>query len=363
MTDRWEIPNKTPALLRRLEILYRKDEDRLLHEIIHNAAIYVDVEVTYDNWNGGTAGHALTFFLNEETLQQLGDLDTQHKIEDRLKDDLNKCIANNENEHIDAIYIELFDENDARCRLGQRPFGRIIINPETVTIWKPGHIRLFLSHRDYYKQQASELALALEEYGISTFVAHDTIEPMEKWQHVIEQGLKTMEVMAAFITDDFFESVWTNQEIGFALAQPIPIIPIKLQKCDPQGFISHVQAVPSDLEYPAGCKERLYNALKKLGFESRLRHASLEAFINSPSYSDTVSLFDKLHSIETLTTTEENKIINAYRSNSNLYNSIYLNNQNERIRRFLESRTGKKFKIENYQIKELKSELDDIINF
>ena len=69
---------------------------------------------------------------------------------------------------------------------------------------------------------ARRLGDALCAYGISPFVAHDTIVPMKTWQLEIEKGLETMEVMLAFLTDDFHQSTWTNQEIGYALGKSVP---------------------------------------------------------------------------------------------------------------------------------------------
>lgn len=123
------------------------------------------------------------------------------------------------------------------------------VDPDKLSIWKRNCLKLFISHRDTHKAEARRLADALEAYGISAFVAHDTIEPMTTWQHEIEKGLQTMEVMLAFVTDDFEKSVWTNQEVGYALGKGAPIIPVKFEHKDPPGFIGSKQALKGqDLE-------------------------------------------------------------------------------------------------------------------
>ena len=66
---------------------------------------------------------------------------------------------------------------------------------------------------------------------------------MEVWKHEIEKGLQTMDVMLALITNDFHKSVWTNQEVGFALGNNIPVISLKLGVTDPNGFLSDKQAL------------------------------------------------------------------------------------------------------------------------
>ena len=124
---------------------------------------------------------------------------------------------------------------------------------------------MFISHRDIHKVEAKALAIALSDLGVSAFVAHDTIEPMSTWQREIEKGLATMEVMLIFQTDDLHESLWVNQEIGFALGKSIPIISLKLGTKDPQGFIAEKQALRGDINDPKKSAEGIYQILLKLG--------------------------------------------------------------------------------------------------
>ena len=124
------------------------------------------------------------------------------------------------------------------------------MNPDNLSIWRPGLGRIFISHRDKHKAEARELADALEEYGFSSFVAHETIPANEEWRKVIVAGLETMEIMVVFLTDDFHESIWTNQEVGHALGRGVPIISLKLGRLDPPGFISHVQALRGSIQQP-----------------------------------------------------------------------------------------------------------------
>jgi len=60
--------------------------------------------------------------------------------------------------------------------------------------------------------------------------------------------LHNMDVLLAFLTDDFHESEWTNQEIGFALGRQIPVVPFKLQESNPRGFISSIRATKGNLK-------------------------------------------------------------------------------------------------------------------
>ena len=75
------------------------------------------------------------------------------------------------------------------------------------------------------------------------FVAHEDIHPTARWQTEIERGLATMDALVAILTPGFRDSVWTNQEIGFALGRGAKIISLRMGE-DPPGFISAEQAIP-----------------------------------------------------------------------------------------------------------------------
>ena len=119
---------------------------------------------------------------------------------------------------------------------------------EEVTCWSPDKLRFFISHRDVKKVEAKALGAQLETIGVSCFVAHDSIEPMSRWKFEILKALKTMEAFVCFITEDYYESVWTNQEIGFALAKKVPIYLYSHDRSDPLGFSHDIQAIKTGPE-------------------------------------------------------------------------------------------------------------------
>ena len=89
---------------------------------------------------------------------------------------------------------------------------------ETAHIWDGDKLRLFISHRDGHKVAVKKFSDDLARYGISGFVAHEDIAEQSPWRNEILRALHSMDAFLCYITDDFFESSWTNQEIGFALA-------------------------------------------------------------------------------------------------------------------------------------------------
>ncbi len=249
----------------------------------------------------------------------------QKQFCDQILNDLNVCAASVNNERFGAVVIELVDEADPLFQAATELTAQPQTDPNHLSIWRPGNLRLFISHRDNRKADAKQLANALETYGISAFVAHDTIEPMTTWQREIEKGLQTMEIMLAFITDDFHGSTWTNQEIGYALGKGIPIIPVKLEGHDPAGFIGPLQALKGRLDEPDELVKKIYEILcEKLGQKDRLQQAVISAFIQSPDFNETKVRFDRMeNAVKTLSDDELARINKGLREITN-YITVYI---------------------------------------
>ncbi|MDA9071007.1 toll/interleukin-1 receptor domain-containing protein [Flavobacteriaceae bacterium] len=114
------------------------------------------------------------------------------------------------------------------------------VKESEATFWKPGHFKLFVSHLASFKKTIGILKAELEKYGISSFVAHEDIEPTKQWQDEIEKGLFSMDAFCAVLMDGFKESNWTDQEVGVAVGRNVLIIPIR-RGLDPYGFIGKYQ--------------------------------------------------------------------------------------------------------------------------
>ncbi len=118
--------------------------------------------------------------------------------------------------------------------------GRIAAPPEN---WKDERfLRLFISHISVEKEKATRLKECLASYGISGFVAHEDIHPTLEWQREIERGLATMEAFVPILTKGFRNSLWTQQECGWAAARGVKIISLRMGE-DPPGFLSREQAL------------------------------------------------------------------------------------------------------------------------
>lgn len=107
--------------------------------------------------------------------------------------------------------------------------------------WRKPMFRLFVTHLSTEKIFAAALQEALLRFGISSFVAHNDIEPTLEWQAQIETALSTADALVALLHPKFHLSNWTDQEIGFAMGRGLPVFAVRLGH-DPYGFIGRFQA-------------------------------------------------------------------------------------------------------------------------
>lgn len=352
MTNKYIIPSKIMIYFRRIATEYEAIGQDLQARVVNSSAIFVHEETNYDNWNGGMYGHDVILFLPPELFGEVT-LARKSDFEADLLSKLKLCCQSIDNEYINAVRFEDEDQNDPHFQNSISIQNRPQINPDTLSIWKSDHVRLFISHRDKHKVDAKALANSLEEYGISSFVAHDTIEPMSTWQNEIVKGLETMEIMLVYLTDDFHESVWTNQEVGFALGRNIPVISLKLGVTDPTGFIGERQALKNKPHDTLQTALDIYNLIaKKLGNKHRLQTAIIKAFCISPDFTETKKRFDRMSRvIETLTDEEVAVITKAFQENDQLHKAGHLVSTHNRLLRFLNHTTNKTYEISERNIR------------
>jgi hypothetical protein len=108
--------------------------------------------------------------------------------------------------------------------------------------WQSSGFKLFVSHCTSHAEMAGKLRDFLDDRGINAFVAHESIEVTQEWEDVIRVGLKSCDAVLAILTPNFKESDWTEQELGFAVANQKLVVPLKYGQT-PHGFITKYQAL------------------------------------------------------------------------------------------------------------------------
>jgi hypothetical protein len=226
--------------------------------------------------------------------------------------------------------------------------------PKEVSFWKPGHFRLFLSHLASFKVQTSHLQTALRKYAISSFVAHEDIEPTREWQDEIEAALQTMDALAAILMPGFLESKWCDQEVGFAVGRNSLVIPIR-KGLDPYGFIGKFQGIQAQSKTIGEVAEAIFTTLvKSPKTKSKILHALSGAISNATTSEEGIEKVDLLKSLDSIPAEILENLKQQIVDNGRLMESKeFLDNLNAMLSKF----NVKKMQAKN---KEQEAEWDDI---
>jgi len=176
--------------------------------------------------------------------------------------------------HLLGIHIYPIAEHDDSWRGGVEQPVRVEADDED-ELWMRGLLRLFVSHRSSDKVRLAKLKAKLREYGIDCFLAHEDIQETKAWRDMIKQGLQSCHGMVTVGSPGFKESIWCNQEIGWAMCRGLLVLPL-LAGEPPEGFHSDIQGPTIDLADPDQAALKVVKAILK---EERFRPLVFEAFV------------------------------------------------------------------------------------
>jgi hypothetical protein len=298
-----------------LSKLYAQEGQREKQEIIVNAQVRVHEKWSSDNWNAGIYGHALYLILPDSlyvrSVRQKEDLQIQ------IKADINK-MNNIQNEFIEEVFLEMevAENQDWRRESGLLQPGKHVVPSETTKrVWGDGGFRVFLCHKTEAKKETSAMKARLQLFGVSGFVAHIDIHPTKEWQDEIQNALASMDAFVALLTEEFHDSSWTDQEVGFALSRGVPILAVRLGK-DPYGFIGKFQALSCDwITAPKKIVGLLIN-------NPRMLEAYIAAVRSCSSFDEGNLLSEILPDIEQLTEQDAQQLASAFNENGEVRGSF-----------------------------------------
>jgi hypothetical protein len=107
-----------------------------------------------------------------------------------------------------------------------------------------GEPLVFISHTWTNKALAAEVRDTFAELGMKGFVAHEDIEPTKDWATEIERNLHSCSALVAVLTEDFAESAFCNQEVGYALGRGRLVVGVMQARKPPPGLAGKYQAIP-----------------------------------------------------------------------------------------------------------------------
>ncbi|MBY4277489.1 toll/interleukin-1 receptor domain-containing protein [Rhodococcus fascians] len=188
----------------------------------------------------------------------------------------------------------------------------------TTTVKSAEPLFLFASHLTVNKVLVGDVSQHLETYGITLFVAHESIDVDSEWQTEIEKALDRADAGLVFLHKGFKDSPWCDQEVGWLLGRHIPVMGFSFD-APPHGFFGKIQAQPAgtrtSIELAAEAVARIQN---KPQLVSRLAASLVAAMAKSKSFADTESIWAYLSQLEILDGNQCAELLAACKDNSQI---------------------------------------------
>ncbi|PHV68315.1 toll/interleukin-1 receptor domain-containing protein [Williamsia muralis] len=167
----------------------------------------------------------------------------------------------------------------------------------TTTVRTSSPLFAFASHLAAQRRLVGQVGDQLAAFGVTLFVAHDSIADDAAWQHEIEKGLDTADVGIVFLHQGFSESKWCDQEVGWLLGRHIPVLPLNFG-VTPYGPLGALQARPERSDDPAEIAERiLVRITNQPAVQAGLSASLVSAMHLSPSYRQTDNIWKYLRQV------------------------------------------------------------------
>ncbi len=309
-----EFPTPVAEVVATLADLFRHQDRKEIVELLESAQAWFD-NTGYDNWNGGTYTYALRL---EVPISVFASIEPRlAQVEKEISEKLVYFSRTLPNDSLGEATVSPITAG--KPQVGQR-FAPSEI--EVRRLWPQNRFRLFLSHISKYKVPVSRLRDELELRGVAAFVAHQAIKPSLEWQHEIELALRSMHALAALITPGFHESLWTDQEIGWALGRGVTVIPVRLLKKDPYGFIAKVQGVTGTLNNSADLAAAVVNSLlANSQTHGEMRRAMVLRLCQAKSFFPSLAIRDHIPEADDYTQEEKAALWKACNDNDQVYNA------------------------------------------
>jgi hypothetical protein len=189
-------------------------------------------------------------------------------------------------------------------------------------LWITGMFRLFISHVAAHKVAVSSLKSELAVYGVSSFVAHEDIEPSLEWQTEIELALETTDALLAVLTPDFHQSRWTDQEVGVVLGRGRLVVPLRVPE-DPYGLMGKFQGLRGDLVAPSPLALRIVDVLLSRNETSMAMRSGLVRGLElANSFARAAEVAAKIVAVTSFTVDQLSRIERAIDENSQVTDSF-----------------------------------------
>jgi hypothetical protein len=321
-----QFPQSTEAIIESLIQVFKHQNKLETVNVLENAEAKIE-ETGYDNWDGGTFYYTLSLGI---PLRLFAHLESRiGQFEEAIAKKLSSILRDTGNQHLNRVVIAPILANPVTNKTVPKT-----TEDDVGRIWQPNSFRLFLSHVSNYKKEISAVKDELEIYRISGFVAHQDIEPTKEWENEILIALNSAQALAAFLTPDFNQSQWTDQEVGVALGCGLLVIPINIG-IDPYGFMARKQAMHGSFEKVEQLTIDLIEVLLKHATTSKpMCEALVRAFEKASSFINARKVSQMIISANNFTQEQLSRIQQACNNNDQVCKSFGVP---ERIENYLDT--------------------------
>ena len=124
-----------------------------------------------------------------------------------------------------------------------------------------------------------------------------------------------MDAFVPVLTKGFNDSKWTDQEVEYAIAREVPIVPLRMGM-DPYGFMGKIQAISCSWE------DVPKEIIKVLARNSIFVDTFVESVIECPDFATANRLVEILPAIEELTPEQASGLVNGFNNNPQVRDSF-----------------------------------------
>jgi hypothetical protein len=123
--------------------------------------------------------------------------------------------------------------------------------------------RVFVSHATSDLEIAQNLCSSIRNLPITVALAGEEVQP-GRVRRNLEGQLRNSDLAIVLLTEDGAADHWVNQELGYAVAKGLPIIPIVAEDEYLRGYVEGTDGVQYDPENP---EVTVFNLLSRLRSE------------------------------------------------------------------------------------------------
>jgi hypothetical protein len=123
--------------------------------------------------------------------------------------------------------------------------------------------KLFVSHAPDDLEAVNEIVAPVRNLPVDIHVAFEEVEPGRSRRN-LKGRLANSDLMLVFLTEAATENHWVNQELGYATAKGVPMLPIVEDEPYQRGYSKEIEAVEFEPDSP---EVTVFNLLCRLRSE------------------------------------------------------------------------------------------------